>query len=88
MTALAAEIADGLVVHPVHSAAYLRDVVQPIVDAGPRGAGPGFEIVAPAFLRFSDDGADGGLSDRVRSLVAFLWGDARLSQDLRASRLG
>jgi probable F420-dependent oxidoreductase len=40
MTRLAGEIADGLIVHPLHSRSYLADVVLPAVADGSRGAGP------------------------------------------------
>ncbi len=36
MTRLAGEVADGLIVHPMHSRAYLADVVLPAVAAGGR----------------------------------------------------
>lgn len=39
MTRLAGEVADGLIVHPLHSRAYLADVVLPAVAAGARSAG-------------------------------------------------
>jgi probable F420-dependent oxidoreductase len=39
MTGLAGEVADGLIVHPLHSRAYLADVVLPAVADGARAAG-------------------------------------------------
>lgn len=39
MTRLAGEVADGLIVHPLHSRAYLADVVLPAVRAGTTAAG-------------------------------------------------
>lgn len=39
MTRLAGEVADGLIVHPLHSRAYLADVVLPAVRAGAVTAG-------------------------------------------------
>src|SRR5687768_6243630 len=39
MTHLAGEVADGLIVHPLHSRSYLADVVRPAVDAGATAAG-------------------------------------------------
>jgi probable F420-dependent oxidoreductase len=39
MCALAGEVADGLVVHPLHSARYLTEVVRPAVTSGARRAG-------------------------------------------------
>jgi probable F420-dependent oxidoreductase len=39
MTALAGEVADGLIVHPLHTRSYLADVVLPALAAAARGAG-------------------------------------------------
>lgn len=39
MTRLVGEVADGLIVHPLHSRAYLADVVRPAVAEGARAAG-------------------------------------------------
>jgi probable F420-dependent oxidoreductase len=39
MTRLAGEVADGLIVHPLHSRAYLADIALPAVAGGERGAG-------------------------------------------------
>jgi probable F420-dependent oxidoreductase len=39
MTRLAGEVADGLIVHPLHSRAYLADVVAPAVADGAQAAG-------------------------------------------------
>jgi probable F420-dependent oxidoreductase len=39
MVRLAGEVADGLIVHPLHSRAYLADVVRPAVAAGAAAAG-------------------------------------------------
>ena len=39
MTRLAGEVADGLLVHPFHTRAWLEDVVRPAVAAGARAAG-------------------------------------------------
>lgn len=41
MTRLAGEIADGLIVHPLHSRSYVADVVLPAVAAGTRAGGRG-----------------------------------------------
>ena len=39
MTRLAGQVADGLIVHPLHSRAYLGDVILPAVAAGAAGVG-------------------------------------------------
>jgi probable F420-dependent oxidoreductase len=48
MTGLAGEVADGLIVHPLHSRAYLADVVLPAVEAGRARAGRDAGTVAVA----------------------------------------
>ena len=53
MCALAGEICDGLHVHPVHTAAYLRDVVMSAVASGLSAAGrkrESFSLVTPVFV--------------------------------------
>jgi probable F420-dependent oxidoreductase len=39
MSQLAGEVADGLLVHPLHSVGYLADVIRPAMDAGAKRAG-------------------------------------------------
>lgn len=63
---LAGEIADGFVVHPMHSVKYLREVVLPNLGEGLEAAGRrrrDVEIYAPVFL------APGESPDEVRSAV-------------------
>jgi probable F420-dependent oxidoreductase len=48
MTRLAGEVADGLIVHPLHSRAYLADVVMPAVADGARAAGRDTDAVTIA----------------------------------------
>jgi probable F420-dependent oxidoreductase len=48
MTRLAGEVADGLIVHPLHSRSYLADVVRPAVLAGTAAAGRDPESVTIA----------------------------------------
>ena len=52
MTRLAGEVADGLIVHPLHSRSYLADVVLPAVHAGATAAGrdPGSVTVAASVI--------------------------------------
>ena len=53
MCRAAGEVADGFHVHPMHSAAYVREVVGPAIAEGARRAGrtlEGFELYAPVFV--------------------------------------
>lgn len=73
MTSLAAEVADGLVIHRLMSAEYLRDVTIPAVNAARDGSSrPGFEIVFRPFVIATDADPDGPRGERwVRRQVAF-----------------
>ena len=66
---LTGEVADGLHVHPLHSAAYLRQVVLPAVRDGAKSAGRGARDVAlsTAVLTVTDPAEE----DFVRSQIAF-----------------
>ena len=55
MTRLAGEVADGLIVHPLHSRAYLADVVLPAVAAGSAGRASPLTIAASVIVASSDD---------------------------------
>jgi len=57
MTRLAGEVADGLIVHPLHSRRYLADVVLPAVADGARAAGRDVSAVtiAASVLVATDD---------------------------------
>jgi probable F420-dependent oxidoreductase len=57
MTRLAGEVADGLIVHPLHSRAYLAEVVAPAVADGARAAGrePGAVTVAGSIIVATSD---------------------------------
>lgn len=57
MTALAGEVADGLIVHPLHSRAYLGDVVLPALAAGAARGGrdPSAVTVAGSVIIATDD---------------------------------
>ena len=49
---LAGEVADGFVVHPYHSAAYLQEVIKPAIAEGARGAGRSLEAVSISVTAF------------------------------------
>ena len=69
MTRLAGEVADGLLVHPLHSRAYLADVALPAIAAGAATAGrdPGdVELAASVLVAVDDTGVE-----EVRRSVAF-----------------
>jgi len=69
MCCLAGEVADGLVVHPLHSARYLAEVVRPAVAAGAERAGR-----APDAIRLSGSvlvGIGEEERERVREHLAF-----------------
>lgn len=57
MTRLAGEVADGLIVHPLHSRPYLADIVLPAVHAGAAAAGrdPGSVTVAASVIMATTD---------------------------------
>ena len=71
---LAGEIADGIHVHPLHSPAYLRDVVLPAVEAGLARSGrerSAFTVAASAIVALRDrEEADRALAE-ARRTVAF-----------------
>lgn len=58
MTRLAGEVADGLIVHPLHSRAYLADVVLPAVADGARSAERNREdvTIAGSVITATNDG--------------------------------
>jgi probable F420-dependent oxidoreductase len=55
MTRLAGEVADGLIVHPLHSRAYLADVVLPAVGKGARDRRSAVTIAASVIVASSDE---------------------------------
>jgi probable F420-dependent oxidoreductase len=59
MTRLAGEVADGLIVHPLHSRAWLEDVVLPAVAEGARADGRRVTIAGSVILATTDDGIAG-----------------------------
>src|SRR5690606_21211303 len=75
MTAVAGEVADGLLCHGFTSAAYLPDVTLPALRASATATGrdpAAIEVGLPAFLATGPPGADlTGEIARVRRQVAF-----------------
>lgn len=68
MTRLAGEVADGLIVHPLHSRAYLADVALPAVAEGARTAGRprGSITIAASVITATDD--DAAIAEARRSI--------------------
>ena len=75
MCRAAGEAADGFHVHPMHSVAYLRDVIRPALDAGARSRGmrvEDLEVQAPCFAVSGESEAERSASERrVRAQIAF-----------------
>lgn len=75
MARLAGELGQGLHVHPLHTAEYLREVLHPAVAAGAERAGRSledFEYVAPVFAATGRDAAEVAAAREVmRQQVAF-----------------
>jgi probable F420-dependent oxidoreductase len=74
MCRMAGEVADGIHVHPLHSAAYLRDRLCPAVAAGAAAAGRSaddVELTIPVFAVPEDPTAGGPLTERARAQIAF-----------------
>jgi len=71
---LAGEIADGLHVHPFHSAAYLRDVVVPAVERGLQRAGrtrEAFTMASGAIMVTGNGAARTQAAAEARQTIAF-----------------
>lgn len=72
---LAGEVAQAFHVHPLHTPAYLKDVVLPAVEAGLARAGKSrsdFEVVGTVFVITGDDEEERGRQRQaVRQQVAF-----------------
>ena len=75
MARAAGEAADGFSIHPMHSPAYLRDVVRPAIDEGARTCGKSVSdlvLVADTFVvRGSDERQRAKSEAAVRQQVAF-----------------
>ena len=75
MCRAAGEAADGFQVHPMHSPAYLREVIRPAIDAGARTRGKragDLEVQAPCFAITGETEAERARAEqRVRTQVAF-----------------
>ncbi len=75
MCRAAGEAADGFHVHPMHSAAYLTEVVKPALDEGAKANGRSvrdLELYAPIFVITGESQADAdAMEQHVRQQVAF-----------------
>ncbi len=75
MCRAAGEVADGFHVHPMHSVAYLREVVRPALDEGARSRGLSvndLELYAPVFVVTGDTTAErDAMAAAVRRQIAF-----------------
>jgi probable F420-dependent oxidoreductase len=75
MARAAGEVADGFHVHPLHSPAYLRDVVRPAIAEGARTAGRDparVDLIASVFLVAGESEAERGAAERyARQQIAF-----------------
>jgi probable F420-dependent oxidoreductase len=75
MTEVAAEVADGLIVHPFSNEKYLREVTLPAVERGLAKAGrrrEDFEIsYSPFIISGSDEAARAKMEATVRSRISF-----------------
>ena len=75
MTAVAAEVAGGLFIHPFTTRRYLDEVTMPALDAGLAAAGrerSGFVTCLPAFVVAGrDDSELAASADRARRQIAF-----------------
>lgn len=74
-TAVAGEVADGLLVHPFHTARYLREVSLPAIDEGRARSGrtrDGFVVAVQALIGVgtSDEDVDAARS-MIRNQIAF-----------------
>ncbi|MDR7428278.1 MAG: TIGR03617 family F420-dependent LLM class oxidoreductase [Armatimonadota bacterium] len=74
MCRLAGEVADGLHVHPLHSAAYLREVVLPAVDRGLVRSGrtrSAFGVAASVFIVSGEGASRERSAEQARQSIAF-----------------
>ena len=75
MCRAAGEVADGFHVHPMHSVAYVRDVVRPALDEGARTRGKtvtDLELYAPVFVITGEtETARRELEQSVRRQISF-----------------
>ena len=75
MCRVAGEVADGLHVHPMHSAGYLRDVVRPALEDGARRSGrdaAALELYAPVMAVTGDTQAEmDEAAAKARQQIAF-----------------
>jgi probable F420-dependent oxidoreductase len=66
---LTGEVADGLAVHPLHTAAYLAEVIRPCLAEGARRAGRSADAVALSVPVFTITGRDAAERARAREEV-------------------
>ncbi len=75
MCRVAGEVADGFHVHPMHSTAYLTDVVRPAIDEGAKMAGRSvddLDLHASVFAVLGETEAERSASERqIREQIAF-----------------
>lgn len=75
MTRIAAEVADGLIVHPFSNEKYIREVTLPAVEEGLRRSGRSradFEITySPFIISGGDEQTFTGQKDAARNRIAF-----------------
>ena len=75
MCQAAGEVADGFHVHPMHSTAYLRDVVRPAVDEGAKMSGKtvdDLDLHASVFCVLGETEAERAASEQqIREQIAF-----------------
>jgi probable F420-dependent oxidoreductase len=75
MVTVAGEVADGWIVHPLHSPSYVREVALPALERGLTGAGrprAQFEIAAQTITMIgSNDAEIGRARDKARAQIAF-----------------
>ncbi len=74
MCRLAGEVADGLHVHPLHSAAYLQEVILPAVDRGLRRGGrtrAAFTVAASVLIVGGEGAARERSAAQARQTIAF-----------------
>lgn len=64
MTRVAADVADGFLVHPFSTPQFLRERTLPTLHAGARGGAPGYEVAWPVMVAT-------GLTDESRAAAEF-----------------
>lgn len=91
MTRLAAEVADGYMLHPFTNLRYFEQVTQPALEAGLQSAGRAradFTVVAPVFIITGDDAQQRSLDRKVREQIAFYGSTPAYHEVLTALGMG